>query len=165
MNLTSIIPWKKEERPLARRHGDGDPLALLQRRMNGLFEDFFGRSSFDLWNGFEGSFAPRIDVSEGDKEVRISAELPGLDEKELDVTLSGNLLTIKGEKKEEQEEEKGAYWHSERRYGYFERSVPLPQGVDADKATAKFKKGVLKVTVPKKPEAQSSRRKIELLSD
>jgi HSP20 family protein len=165
MNLTSIIPWKKEERAPARREGDGAPLALLQRRMNSLFDDFFGRSSSDLWNGFEGSFAPRIDVSDSDKEVRVSAELPGLDEKEVDVTLSGNLLTIKGEKKEEQDETKGDYWHSERRYGYFERSVQLPQAVDADKAKAKFRKGVLKVTIPKKLEAQSSRRKIELLTD
>lgn len=162
MNLTSIIPWKKEDRQVARRREDGDPFALLQRRMNSLFDDFFGRSSSDLWSGFGNAFAPQIDLSETDTEVRISAELPGLEEKDVEVTLSDNRLTIKGEKKEEQEEEKGDYYHSERSYGYFERSVQLPQGVDADKAKAKFKKGVLKVAIPKKPEAQSTRRKIEL---
>ena len=162
MNLKSIIPWKKEERPLATRRGDGDPFALLQRRMNSVFDDFFGRSSSDLWGGFNGGFAPQIDVSANDKEVRISAELPGLDEKEVDVTLTGDLLNIKGKRKEEQ---KGSYCHSERHYGYFKRAVQLPQGVDTDNAKAKFRKGVLKVTIPKKPEAQSSRRKIELLTE
>lgn len=165
MNLKSIIPWKKENRSLALGHGDGDAFALLRRRMNGLFDDFFDRPSSALWSGFDAPFAPQIDISESDKEVRISAELPGLDEKEVEVSLAGNLLTIKGEKKEEQEEEKGDYWHSERRYGYFERSVQLPQGIESDKAKANFKKGVLKVAIPKRPEAQSSRRKIELLTD
>ena len=158
MNLQSIIPWKKEERSLARGRGDGDPFAQLQRRMNSVFEDFFGRSSSDLWGDDAGEFLPRVDVSETGKEVRITAELPGLDEKDVEVTVTNNMLTIKGEK----EEEEGDYYHSERSYGYFDRTIALPQGIDADNAKAKFKKGVLKVTIPKKPEAQSSRRKIEL---
>ena len=158
MNLQSIIPWKKEERSLARGRGDGDPFAQLQRRMNSVFENFFGRSSSDLWGDAAEEFLPRVDVSETGKEVRISAELPGLDEKDVEVTVTNNMLTIKGEK----EEEEGDYYHSERSYGYFDRTIALPQGIDADNAKAKFKKGVLKVTIPKKPEAQSSRRRIEL---
>ena len=74
-------------------------------------------------------------------------------------------MKVLGREQEEQEEEKDSYWHSERHYGYFERTVQLPQGIDADKAKAKFRKGVLKVTIPKKPDAQSSRRKIELLTE
>ena len=162
MKLQSIIPWKKEERSLARGRGDGDPFAQLQRRMNSVFEDFFGRSSSDLWGDAAEEFLPRVDVSETGKEVRITAELPGLDEKDVEVTVTDNLLTIKGEKKVEKEAEEGDYYHSERSYGYFDRTIALPQGIDADNAKAKFKKGVLKVTIPKKPEAQSSRRKIEL---
>ena len=162
MNLQSIIPGKKEERSLARGRGDGDPFAQLQRRMNSVFEDFFGRSSSDLWGDDAGEFLPRVDVSETGKEVRITADLPGLDEKDVEVTVTNNMLTIKGEKKVEKEEEEGDYYHSERSYGYFDRTIALPQGIDADNAKAKFKKGVLKVTIPKKPEAQSSRRKIEL---
>src|SRR5215210_6466251 len=100
MNLKSLIPWKKEDRTLARsRREEGDPLMELQRRMNSIFDDFLCRSSSDLWNPFGnglGSFAPQIDVSETGKEVRISAERPGLDEKDIEVTLSGNMLTIKG---------------------------------------------------------------------
>ena len=97
--------------------------------------------------------------------MRISAELPGLDEKQVEVSLSGNLLTIKGEKQEERDEDKGDYRHSERSYGYFGRTVQLPEGADVDKVTAKCQKGVLKVIVPKKPEAQNARRKIELLGE
>ena len=158
MNLQSIIPWKKEERSLARGPGDGDPFGQLQRRMNSVFEDFFGRSSSDLWGDTTVEFLPRVDVSDTGKEMQITAELPGLDEKDVEVTVTNNMLTIKGEK----EEEEGDYYHSERSYGYFDRTIALPQGIDADNAKAKFKKGVLKVTIPKKPEAQSSRRKIEL---
>ena len=134
----------------------------LQWRTKNLFEDFFGRSSSDLWGDDAGEFLPRVDVSETGKEVRITAELPGLDQKDVEVTVTNNMLRIKGEKKVEKEEEEGDYYHSERSYGYFDRTIALPQGIDADNATAKFKKGVLKVTIPKKPEAQSWRRKIEL---
>lgn len=165
MNLKSLIPWKKEDQRLARRRDDGDPFLQLQRRMNSVFDDFLGRSSFNMWGGSDSGFAPQIDITETGKEVRVTAELPGLDEKKVEVTVVGDLLTIKGEKQEEHEEEKGEYYHSERSYGYFQRAVQLPPGVDADRANAKFKKGVLKVTIPKKPNAQSTRRKIELLDN
>jgi HSP20 family protein len=132
MNLQSIIPWKKEERSLARGRGDSDPFAQLHRRMNSVFEDFFGRSSSDLWGDAAGEFLPRVDVSETGKEVRITAELPGLDEKDVEVTVTNNMLTIKGEKKVEKEEEEGDYYNSERSYGYFDRTIALPQGIDAD---------------------------------
>src|ERR1700751_629190 len=85
MNLQSIIPWKKEERSLAPGRGNGDdPFAQLQRRMNSVFEDFFGRSSSDLWGDTTVEFLPRVDVTETGKEVRITAELPGLDEKDVE---------------------------------------------------------------------------------
>ena len=83
MNLKSIIPWKKEDQTLARRRGEGDPLTQLQRQMNSLFDDFWGGSSPSLWGGGAGAFLPQVDVSETGKEVRITAELPGLDEKDV----------------------------------------------------------------------------------
>ena len=162
MNLKSIIPWNNEKRSLARWPEDSNPFTQLQRRMNNLFDDFFGRSSLDLSGGNAGAFQPRIDVSETDKEVRITAELPGLDEKDIEVRVAKNKLTIKGEKKVEKEEEDGDYYHSECSYGYFDRTIELPQGIDADNGKAKFKRGVLKVTIPKNPEAQSHRRRIEV---
>jgi len=162
MNLKSLIPWKREDQSLVRRSHDDDPFLQMRRRMNGVFDEILGRSSSDLWNGANDIFAPQIELSENGNEVRINAELPGLDEKDVEVTLSGDLLTIKGEKKHEHEEEKGDYYRTERSYGYFQRSVQLPRGVDADKASAKFKKGVLKVSIPKRAEAQSNRRRIEV---
>src|SRR5258708_36771262 len=101
MNLQSIIPWKKGERSLARGRRDGDPFGQLQRRMNSVFEDFFGRSSSDLWGDAAGEFLPRVDVSETGNEVRLTAELPGLDERDVEVTVSTNLLTIQGGKEVE----------------------------------------------------------------
>lgn len=162
MNLKSIIPWNNGKRSLARWPEDSNPFTQLQRRMNSLFDDFFSRSSLDLSGGNTGAFQPRIDVSENDKEVRITAELPGLDEKDVEVRVAKNKLTIKGEKKVEKEEEDGDYYHSECSYGYFDRTIELPQGIDADNGKAKFKRGVLKVTIPKNPEAQSHRRRIEV---
>lgn len=160
MKLNSIIPWKKDHRQLSHLPAGNDPWALLHHRMNSLFDDFFGGP---LPTPFGGDrFAPQIDLSETDNEVRITAELPGLDEKDVEVTLLDNVLTLKGEKKEEHEEEKEDHYHSERSYGFFERSVQLPDGVDTDKVEAKFKKGVLKIAIPKKPGTQSGRRKIEL---
>jgi HSP20 family protein len=160
MNLKNIIPWKKEDRSLARPRGNGDMFGQLQQQMNSLFEDFLGTPSAGLWRG--GGFLPQLDVSETDKEVRVIAELPGLDEKDVEVNVTNNMLTITGEKKVETEEEEGDYRHIERSYGYFDRAVALPEGVDVDNAKAKFKKGVLRITVPKKPEAQRPRKKIEL---
>jgi HSP20 family protein len=163
MNLQSIIPWKKEDRSPVLRRENGDPFTQLQRRMNSVFDDFLGRSSSDLLSGSE--FLPQVNVTETGKEVRITAELPGLDDKDVEVTVLDNMLSIKGEKKEEKEEEEHDYLHSECSYGYFDRTIALPQGIDADKVKATFKKGVLKIAIPKKPEAQSHRRKIELIEE
>jgi len=162
MKLNRIIPWINEDRQLAHGRMDVDPFALLERRMNHLFGDFFGSRFPDPWGKNGDSFAPQIDLSDNGSELRITAELPGLDEKDVEVTMAENLLTLKGEKKEEVEKEKGDHYYCERSYGSFERSVRLPNGVDTDKATAKFKKGVLQITIPKKPEAKAASRKLEL---
>jgi HSP20 family protein len=95
--------------------------------MNSVFEDFFGRSSSDLWGSTE-EFLPRVDVSDTGKEMRISAELSGLDEKDVEVAVTSNMLTIKGEKKVEKEEEEGDYYYSERNYGHFERTIAAAAG-------------------------------------
>lgn len=106
--------------------------------------------------------APAIDLAEKDKEYEITAELPGLDEKDVEIKLSNHSLTIKGEKKEEREEKQKDYYLSERRYGSFHRSFQLPEGVDADKIEATFAKGVLTVRLPKTVEAQKAEKKISI---
>lgn len=104
--------------------------------------------------------APAIDLVEKDDGYEISAELPGLDDKDVEIKLANGTLTISGEKSEEKEEERKDYYLSERRYGSFQRSFRLPEGVDADRIDASFAKGVLKVKLPKTAEARKAERKI-----
>lgn len=105
---------------------------------------------------------PKVDVKESKDGYEISAELPGIDEKDVELTIDGNVLTLSGEKKAEREEKKDNYHWSERTYGSFRRSFTLPDGVNADKADAKFAKGVLTVTLPKTEEAKRQKRKIAI---
>lgn len=150
------------------------PFETLHREIDRLFDDFgrdfwrspFRRSAFDIepfWGG-EAKFvtAPAVDIAEKDNAYEITADLPGLDEKNIEVQLSNGNLTIKGEKKEEKEEKKKDFYLQERRFGSFERTFGVPEGVDTDKVEASFKKGVLTVTLPKKPEAQKPAKKIDV---
>jgi HSP20 family protein len=109
-----------------------------------------------------GEFMPQVDVNEDEKQIKVTAELPGMDEKDIDVALSGNSLTIKGEKQEETEDKGRNYYRSERRYGSFHRVIPLSAEVDQDKAKADFKNGVLRITLPKTGEARKRRKKIDV---
>ena len=162
MAIKDLIPWNKSNRELAVRREAANPFDDFRREMDQLFNGFLSEwpARTSLMERQFGSFVPEIDVAETDKEIRVTAELPGMEEKDVEVTLTEGVLTIKGEKREEHDEEKGDSFRSERRYGMFERSIALPSGLDADKAKASFKKGVLKVTLPKTPEAQSIRRRI-----
>ncbi|HEX5600255.1 MAG TPA: Hsp20/alpha crystallin family protein, partial [Hyphomicrobiaceae bacterium] len=108
------------------------------------------------------SLRPAVDIAEDDKELVISAEIPGLDEKDLDVSLAGDLLTIKGEKKAEHEERNGGAYYVERRYGSFSRSVRLPFQVDDQDVEAKYEKGVLTIRIPKPIEMQKAVRRIPI---
>lgn len=148
------------------------PLDSLRRDVDRLFEDFTRGfpSSVDrfwaspLWKKESGidMMIPAIDVVEEDKNYVISAELPGLDEKDIEVKVANDTLAIRGEKKEEKEERDKNYYVSERRYGTFQRSFQLPLGTDADKIEAKFEKGVLRITLPKTAEAQQKEKKIAI---
>lgn len=148
------------------------PVYSLQSEMNRLFDDFFratempmlGRSfAFPSFSNLEQSaITPRIDVRETDKELRISAELPGLTENEIDVSLSRDVLTISGEKKQECEQNVKGWYRMERSYGAFSRSVPLPCEVDQESCNASFKNGVLTVSLAKTPQAQASSKSIAI---
>jgi HSP20 family protein len=140
--------------------------------MDRLF-DRFGfpslRRIFDMEPAWRpaSSFAfsvPAIDMSEDDKTYRISAELPGLDAKDVEVSISGTTLVLKGEKRQEKEEKDKNYYFSERAYGSFQRAFELPSTVDRDKIPADFSKGVLTITLPKTPDAQKPQKKIEVRS-
>lgn len=170
------LPEKSEKRA-AERTSALDvwrPFENLRHEVDRLFEDFdrdfwrtpfrSARSLFDiepLWRR-EMTLAevPAVDMVDKEGAYEITAELPGLDEKDIEVKLADGGLTIKGEKQEEKEEKKKDYYLHERRFGAFERSFRLPEGVDADKIEAKFLKGVLTVTLPKTPEARKAEKKI-----
>jgi len=148
------------------------PFESLRREVDRLFEDFaggiwrspFGRSFFDAepaWRGQSArSIMPAVDVTETDKAYEIVAELPGMDEKNVEVKVADDILTIKGEKQEEKEERRKDYYLSERSFGSFQRAFQVPAGADTDKIEANFKNGVLMVTLPKSAEAQKAEKKI-----
>lgn len=147
------------------------PFELLRKEVDRLFEDFgggFWRRPFAALAGFDRNWpqkfvaAPAVDVAETDKAYEITAELPGIDQKNVEVNVANGGITIKGEKKEETEERRKDYYVSERRYGSFERYFELPDGIETDKIEATFKNGVLKVTLPKTAEAQKAAKKIEV---
>lgn len=144
------------------------PFVSLQREMNRLFDNFFGGLSLSPWapleQGSAESFTPRINVSENDKEIKISAELPGMDENDIDVSLTRDTLTIRGEKKEEKEDKGKDYYRMERSYGSFTRSIPLPVEVNTDKVEATFKKGILHITLPKTETAIEKTKKVPIRS-
>jgi HSP20 family protein len=131
--------------------------------MDRLFDDFFTDwPRVGLWSKGTGVPSPDVDVAETEKEITVTAELPGLDEKEIDLNLSDNVLTIRGEKKAEKEEKGKTFYRSERSYGVFERVIPLPIEVQEDKVEAEFTKGVLTVHLPKSPAAQKKTKKTEI---
>lgn len=172
MAAPTKLPVKNEKATPATRFLT--PFDSLRREIDRMFDDFgggFWRSPFRLptfdlaplgSRDVAWSTVPAIDITETDKAYEITAELPGSDEKNVEVKVANGVLTIKGEKQEEKEEKKKDYYLRERNYGSFERSFQVPDGVDTDKIEANFKKGVLTVTLPKKPEVQAAAKKIDV---
>lgn len=135
-----------------RRRGDVfSELSRMQEEMNRYFDDFFGEQRRGL---SEGAWLPAVDVSETDSEMVVRAELPGMTQDDIEVNLQDNVLTLKGEKKQEKKEEKENYHRVERSYGSFSRSFTLPAGVNQDEVKATFKDGVLEIAMPKTEEAK-----------
>jgi HSP20 family protein len=136
--MRSLTPWRREETGLSRLHSD----------MDRLFDRFF-----EPWNSGESSatsgWIPAIDVKDRQDEITVCAELPGMKPEDIQVAVSGNTLTLSGERKEETEDERKGYYARERRYGSFFRSIELPPGADADRVRADYKDGELIVHIPK----------------
>ena len=146
-----------------RRRDTANPTALLRREMERLFEDVFGHDwGLEPILGESRGWAPALDVAETDDAIVVSAEVPGMEPSEIDVTVTGDLLTIKGEKKEEKEEKRTAYHRVERRHGSFERTAPIPAEADPDEISATCKNGVLTVTLPKKEKSRRKSMKIDV---
>ncbi len=157
---------------VAKRSGPPDSWQSFQRDMEQMFDRFSSRFGlpmlhrvFDVGPSLRSSFGtsiPAVDVTEDEHSFGIIAELPGLSEKDVEVTIANDMLTIKGEKHEESETKEKNYYLSERRFGSFQRSFPLPDSIDRDKIEATFDKGMLKLTLPKTPQAAEQQKKIEI---
>ena len=164
----SNVPVQTSNAPRPVASNEWRPFGNIRREIDRLFDDFdrgawgfpFRRSLVDWEPRWLSETAPAVDVAEKEKAYEITAELPGIDQSHVDVKLVNGVLTIKGEKRQETEEKKKNYYMSERRYGSFERSFQVPDGVDQDKIEASFNKGVLTVTLPKNAEAQKTAKTI-----
>ncbi|HSX88575.1 MAG TPA: Hsp20/alpha crystallin family protein [Pseudomonas sp.] len=161
------LPVKSEETP-TKSPALAEPRNLfesLRRQVDHLFDDFtraplhlpFGRRAFEaepFWRReLIGQSVPAVDIAEKEKSFEITAELPGMDEKDIEIKVSNGTLIIKGEKNQETEEKKKDYYLSERHYGSFERIFSLPPGIDTEQIAAQYSKGLLSISLPKKPEA------------
>jgi HSP20 family protein len=153
-----ILPYKRESNlPVTRE--DTGPFSLLRREVDRLFEHFTHGFTLEPFRTMEErfrQFTPTVDLSETDKNITVNVELPGMDEKDIKLSVTNDHLMIRGEKKEEKEEKKKGYYRTERTFGEFSRVIPLPTGVDTDKVSTVFKKGLLKITIPKSKETRTT---------
>jgi HSP20 family protein len=163
MSVRDLVPWNRGRDVTVRRGEEANPFLALHREMNRLFDDVF--RGFDLTpfgfdRGFERTIGwPNIEVSDTDKEMKVTAELPGLDEEDVELELANGVLAIKGEKKTEIEDKDRLF--SERSYGRFERRIPV-EDIDEEKVSASFRNGVLTVTLPKTAQAQRQVKRIAI---
>lgn len=172
MSVPAKLPVKNSDQPLAPPSNWPEPMQRLRREIDRIFDEFdgsgwrapFRNSLFDIrpsWPRFASWVAaPAIDVVETPQAYEVTAELPGVEDKDIDVSMSNGFLVIKGEKRKEHEENKKGYYSHERQYGSFERRFAVPEGIDTAKIEAVFKKGVLTITLPKTAEAIKAEKKI-----
>jgi len=163
----SRLPVRVEKYPEIRPDLWQQPLLELRRTYDRLFDDFFNTFRWPMTDGpwasttdMVGTDWPRVDMAESDNEIQITAELPGVDKDNIDVSVSQDRLTIRGEKNKEKEIQEKGYYRLERSYGSFQRNLSLPCEVESDKVNASFKNGVLTVRLPKSAAAREKTRKI-----
>jgi HSP20 family protein len=164
VDFKALVPWRDKSTP-ATRDDLHDPFFSFRQHVDRMFDDFFngfGRrvvgSPFDSW----AAPTPSLDLTETEKQIVVTAEMPGLDDKDFEVSVSGDILTLKGEKKAEHEHRNGDAHYMERRFGSFSRSVRLPFEVQDEKVDARYEKGVLTIRVPKPADMQRQIRRIEV---
>jgi HSP20 family protein len=152
--MKTLIPWRRRSESM---------FEGFRQEMNDLVKRFFPAAVSETDGGMLEAWAPQCDVEETDKEIIVKADLPGVDAKDVDISVMDNALIMRGEKKEEKEEKKKNYHRVERFSGQFYREITLPQGVDAERITATSANGTITVTIPKKPGAQP--KKIAVKTD
>jgi HSP20 family protein len=167
MALKDLMVWNRGHNVPSHRDFFA-PVDSLRKEMDrvfeGLFSDFGDFSSSLFKMDSKPSFSPRLNMSEGDNEIEVSAELPGIEEKDIQVTLKDGVLSIKGEKKMEEKKKEQSFYRVERHYGSFHRSVRIPEGIEADQIKASFRDGVLKINLPKSEKEDKNIKRIEVKS-
>jgi len=157
------MPWKWGRELTAQREQEEHPIVSFQRAVNSLFDDFFRGVDMTTFDSLE-KFTPRLDMQEDAKEIKVIAELPGIDEKDIEININRNTLTIKGEKKAEKEDQGKDSFYRERTYGSFQRIITIPAEVDTNNINATIKKGVLTVVMPKMTKETEEQKKIAVKS-
>ena len=163
--MFNLLPWDRPRSLSIRR--EKNPVTSLQSDVNRLFDDFFNNGFEEhsllpsAWSG-DKLVTPAVDIVENDKNFKVEAELPGMDQDDVEVTINDSYLTVKGEKKESKEDKTDNYVCRERYYGSYQRTIALPDSANADKAKATFNKGVLQIEIPKKEEAIKPSKKLEI---
>ena len=158
MSMRDLVPWGRQTAPTAYRGQETNPIFSLRREVDRLFDDLFRMPSAGFGAG--AMTWPNLEVSDGERQIRVTAEVPGMGEKDVELFVQDGVLTIRGEKKSESGDQDRGY--SERWYGRFERHIALPPGADEAGAKATFRDGVLTVTLPKSAEAPESVRRIPI---
>ena len=169
MSVRDLLPWSRgngNQVPSLFRDGERDPFLSLHRQVNRLFDDVLRGfdSRLPSLGGVSapGAAWPSVEISSGDKEIKVTAELPGLEQKDIEVLLDDGVLTLRGEKRSETDDKDRQF--SERYYGRFERRIPVGYEVKEDEVEARFRNGVLTVTLPKSEKAQSQVKRIDIKS-
>lgn len=164
MTTIKITPQPKKSRSLARLPEE-NPLLSLRDNIDRMFDSFFRGFDIEPFGTGASMFSPNIDVADTGSEIKVNVELPGMDEKDIDVSLTKDSLTIRGEKKDETQEETTSYHRMERVYGYFSRTIALPVEIDIDKVKAAYKKGILTISLPKTEKTLKEAKKIPIKAE
>ena len=149
--MFDVLPWKRNKDKHAKE---------LRRDIDSMYDRFFEPDFLPSTLFGKGKWGPKLDISEGRKDIIVKAEIPGIEAKDLDISIDGRRLNIRGEKKQEQTEEEQTYYRVERSYGYFNRTIELPSAVDPDKVDASYKKGILKIKLRKTKSSETKRIKV-----
>ena len=150
--MFDILPWKRNKDKHAKE---------LRREIDSMYDRFFEPDFLPSASVFgKGKWGPKLDISEGRKDITVKAEIPGIEAKDLDISIDGRMLNIRGEKKQEQTEKEETYYRVERSYGYFNRTIELPAEVDPEKVDASCKKGILKIKLRKTKPSETKRIKV-----
>jgi HSP20 family protein len=163
MKVKDLLPIARSKKDISVREQDRDhPFWSLRRDIDRMFDQFLEDSSLTPFDSMNRFSSPRLDIKESEKEIKIIADLPGLDEKDIDISIRDDVLHLKGEKRQEKEEKGENYYRRERSYGSFQRDIVLPSTVESDKTEAVFIRGVLTITLPKKADSKQKSKRIEI---